>query len=113
MNSLSIDSNPFSVPVLNIYNCEKFMGIKFTFFLRFCVVGSEISDLASAIQDLRFGIGDPRPGIKDPEWKRIRIRDKHPGSATLHSDKFHLNHPMIICMNVNISLTIKDKLFQK
>jgi hypothetical protein len=29
------------------------------------------------------GILDPRVGIRDPEWVKIRIRDKHPGSATL------------------------------
>ncbi len=28
-------------------------------------------------------IRDPRSGIRDPGWVKIRIRDKHPGSATL------------------------------
>ncbi len=28
---------------------------------------------------------DPRSGIRDPGWIKIRIRDKHPGSATLVS----------------------------
>ncbi len=27
---------------------------------------------------------DPGSGIRDPGWVKIRIRDKHPGSATLH-----------------------------
>jgi len=31
------------------------------------------------------GIRDPRSGIRDPGWVKIRIRDKHPGSATLIS----------------------------
>ncbi len=26
-----------------------------------------------------------KSGSRDPEWKKIRIRDKHPGSATLHN----------------------------
>ncbi len=30
-----------------------------------------------------FWIRDPGPEILDPEWVKIRIRDKHPGSATL------------------------------
>jgi hypothetical protein len=30
------------------------------------------------------GIRDPRSGIRDPGWVKIRIRDKHPGSATLN-----------------------------
>jgi hypothetical protein len=29
-----------------------------------------------------FWIRDPRSGIRDPGWVKIRIRDKHPGSAT-------------------------------
>jgi hypothetical protein len=29
------------------------------------------------------GIRDPRSGIRDPGWVKIRIRDKHPGSAIL------------------------------
>jgi hypothetical protein len=28
-------------------------------------------------------IRDPRSRIPDPGWTKIRIRDKHPGSATL------------------------------
>jgi hypothetical protein len=28
-------------------------------------------------------IRDPGSGIRDPGWVKIRIRDKHPGSATL------------------------------
>jgi hypothetical protein len=29
--------------------------------------------------------------IWDPGWKKIWIRDKHPGSTTLHSKKYY--HP--------------------
>jgi hypothetical protein len=29
------------------------------------------------------GIRDPGCEIRDPGWVKIRIRDKHPGSATL------------------------------
>jgi hypothetical protein len=31
-----------------------------------------------------FWIGDPGSEIRDPGWVKIRIPDKHPGSATLH-----------------------------
>jgi hypothetical protein len=31
---------------------------------------------------------DPRSGIRDPGWVKIRIRDKHPGSATLFHRRF-------------------------
>ncbi len=30
-----------------------------------------------------FWIRDPRSEIRDPGWEKTRIRDKHPGSATL------------------------------
>jgi hypothetical protein len=30
-----------------------------------------------------FWFRDPRSGFRDPGWVKIRIRDKHPGSATL------------------------------
>jgi hypothetical protein len=30
-----------------------------------------------------FGIWDPGSEIQDPGWVKIRIRDKHPGFATL------------------------------
>jgi hypothetical protein len=30
-----------------------------------------------------FWIRDPGPEIRDPVWEKIRIRNKHPGSATL------------------------------
>jgi hypothetical protein len=47
---------------------------------------------------LLFWIRDPRSAIGDPEWVKLRIRDKHPGSATLRVlvifcfswDSFHL-----------------------
>jgi hypothetical protein len=35
------------------------------------------------IRDPGSGIRDPRSGIRDPGWEKTRIRDKHPGSATL------------------------------
>jgi hypothetical protein len=37
------------------------------------------------IRDPRSGIRDPGSEIRDPGWVKIRIRDKHPGSATLHN----------------------------
>jgi hypothetical protein len=40
-------------------------------------------DPGSEIRDPRSGIRDPRSGIRDPGWVKIRIRDKHAGSATL------------------------------
>jgi hypothetical protein len=33
----------------------------------------------------------------DPGWKKIRIRDKHPGSATLSTIQFLLNNKKIYC----------------
>jgi hypothetical protein len=30
---------------------------------------------------------DPGSEIRDPGWVKIRIRDKHPGSATLNNNK--------------------------
>jgi hypothetical protein len=32
---------------------------------------------------------DPGSEIRDPEWVKIRIRDKHPGSATLKKELMH------------------------
>jgi hypothetical protein len=32
------------------------------------------------------------PGIQDPGWVKIRIRDKHPGSATLENDQQNQSH---------------------
>jgi hypothetical protein len=29
--------------------------------------------------------------IRDPGWVKIRIRDKHPGSATLHMGIWHIH----------------------
>ncbi len=40
-------------------------------------------DLGSGIQDPGSEIRDPGSGIRDPAWIKIRIRDKHPGTATL------------------------------
>ncbi len=34
---------------------------------------------------------DPGSGIRDPGWIKIRIRNKHPGSATLHTTGFQPN----------------------
>jgi hypothetical protein len=31
------------------------------------------------------GIRDTGSGIRDPGWVKIRIRDKHPGAATLRN----------------------------
>jgi hypothetical protein len=31
--------------------------------------------------------------IRDPEWIKIRIRDKHPGSATLIKIRIRDKHP--------------------
>jgi hypothetical protein len=36
-------------------------------------------------------IRGPRSGIRDPGWVKIRIRDEHPGSATLGSRKAKTN----------------------
>ncbi len=36
---------------------------------------------------------DPGSEIRDPEWLKIRIRDKHPGSATLYLSFRYLEHP--------------------
>jgi hypothetical protein len=36
---------------------------------------------------------DPGSGIRDPEWVKIRIRDKHPGSATLQKYGFGIRDP--------------------
>jgi hypothetical protein len=33
--------------------------------------------------DPGFEIRDPGSEIRDPGWVKIKIRDKHPGSATL------------------------------
>ena len=44
---------------------------------------SFVAVFRSGIRDPRSGIRDPRSGIRDPGWVKIRIRDKHPGSATL------------------------------
>jgi hypothetical protein len=41
------------------------------------------------IGDPRSGIRDPRSGIPDKGWVKIRIRDKHPGSATLVMAEHH------------------------
>jgi hypothetical protein len=36
------------------------------------------------------GIRDPGSEIRDPGWVKIRIRDKHPGSATLAAPYYSL-----------------------
>jgi hypothetical protein len=55
--------------------------------------GIRVWDPRSGIRDPRSGIRDPGSEIRDPGsgmgknqdpgWVKIRIRDKHPGSATL------------------------------
>ncbi len=45
--------------------------------------GSEIRDPRSGIRDPGSEIRDPRSGIRYTGGVKIRIRDKHPGSATL------------------------------
>ncbi len=47
-----------------------------------------IRDPKSGIRDPGSEIRDPRSGIRDPGWVNIRIRDKHPGSATLEYLKY-------------------------
>jgi hypothetical protein len=63
-----------------IFNFEKFVATKKG------MTTSCFSSL-SFIADLDPGseIWDPGPGIRDPGWvkSRSRMRDKHPGSATL------------------------------
>ncbi len=42
---------------------------------------------------------DPRSGIRDPGWVKIRIRDKHPGSATLgRGVRFNSPSPLVVPM---------------
>ncbi len=48
-------------------------------------------DPGSEIRDPRSEIRDPGSEIRDPGWVNIRIRDKHPGSATLLDPCFSLN----------------------
>ncbi len=45
--------------------------------------GSGIRDQGSGIRDQGSRVRDQGPGIRDQRWVKIRIRDKHPGSATL------------------------------
>ncbi len=47
------------------------------------VFGSGIRDPEYEIRGSGSEIRDPRSEIRDPGWTEIRIRDKHPGSATL------------------------------
>jgi hypothetical protein len=44
------------------------------------------------------GIRDPGSEIRDPGWVKIRIRDKHPGSATLvhRTPRLGLKYPLKI-----------------
>ncbi len=55
----------------------------FSLLLLFLDPGSEIRDPGSGIRDPGSEIRDPGSEIRDPGWVKIRIRDKHPGSATL------------------------------
>jgi hypothetical protein len=82
-NSLKIGPNVFIQYFKNkiIFNFVKFVATKqgmtkYFFTPLFCC--------CFWIRDPRSEIQDPRSGIRDPGWVKIRIRDKHPGSATLH-----------------------------
>jgi hypothetical protein len=77
-NSLKIGPNYFLQHVKNkiILNFVKFVTTKNGMRTKFLTPLSFVADFGS-------GIWDPRSGIRDPGWKKIRIRDKHPGSATL------------------------------
>jgi hypothetical protein len=108
-NSLKIGPNFFLQHFKNkiIFNYVKFMatkkGMTTNFYhpsllLLFLDPGSEIRDLGSGIRDPGSEIRDPRskirdPGseIRDPGWVKIRIRDKHRGSATLSAAQ-HLSY---------------------
>jgi hypothetical protein len=59
------------------------------------------------VKILKFFDEDPGSGmetvrIRDPGWKKVGsgIRDKHPGSATLHSGKSELF--LLICINASL-----------
>jgi hypothetical protein len=84
-NSLKIGPNFFlqHFKTKILYNFVKFVatlkGMTSNFFLPL----SFVAVFGSGIRDLRSEIRDPRSGIRDPGWVKIRIRDKHPGSATL------------------------------
>ncbi len=53
--------------------------------------GSEIRDPRSGIRDPGYEIRDSRSEIRDPGWVKIRIRDKHPGAATLPDSSQYLH----------------------
>jgi hypothetical protein len=50
-------------------------------------------------------------GIRDPGWEKIRIRDKHPGSATLIVKGFIIKN--IQTINRNPALTLSAELHFK
>jgi hypothetical protein len=45
---------------------------------------------------------DPGSEIRDPGWVKIRIRDKHPGSATLRNIQVNLKKFCGLEMNIQI-----------
>ncbi len=70
---------------------DKFLGKKFynslktgpNFFVQFCeIFGYKKGLTTNFFSPLSF-VAVFGSGIGDPEWEKIRIRDKHPGSATL------------------------------
>jgi hypothetical protein len=44
---------------------------------------SEFRNLVLGVKLFKFFDADPDGKNSDPEWKKFRIRDKHPGFATL------------------------------
>jgi hypothetical protein len=54
------------------------------------VFGSGIRDPRSGIRDPRSRIRDPGSGMGKNQDPGSGIRDKHPGSATLHDAMFNL-----------------------
>ncbi len=61
-----------------IYNFCEICGYK-----KKCMATIFFSSPLSFVAVFGSGIRDPRSWIRDPWWVKIRIRDKHPGSATL------------------------------
>jgi hypothetical protein len=44
--------------------------------------------------------------IWDPEWVKIRIRDKHPGSATVQNTAQETTHPLCLCKYLEVVLWV-------
>jgi hypothetical protein len=45
---------------------------------------------------------DPGSEIRDPGWVKIRIRDKHPGSATLHKSRKKIKKFNALCAGYSL-----------